>query len=245
MKIIRLSIIFICVCFILLFVGGIIAFLIAFLENRMELKGVLFFIAFCLAIIGLSLWGLIHQIKMMKQKKIVQPIEYTDKLNISFKSQILYKEYRDLMLELSFKRPVYIILAAFIVFCGLSFFLNDHVTLNGVIKNPTGVIIFVIILLIIPLLTLRQVKNVYQTNKIFHEQLNYTLDNDAVHLKSETIDSTILWTRFHKIKETKNFFLLYSDKIVANLLPKKEFEDKEIESFRKLAKSLTLITEGF
>ena len=53
----------------LLFVAGIVAILIAFLENRMELSGFLFMSGFCLAVVGLSLWGVILQIKKIKREK--------------------------------------------------------------------------------------------------------------------------------------------------------------------------------
>jgi len=114
----------------------------------------------------------------MKRGKHAKPIEYTDELNIQFECQISYKDYRNLMFELTFKKPIYIILTIIIItfmFSGLFIFLRDDTTLN-----PTSIVIIAIWLFIFPFLILRQAKNTYKMNKIFHEQLNYTLNNNAV-----------------------------------------------------------------
>ena len=92
-----------------------------------------------------------------------------------------------------------------------------------------------------PILILRQTKKTYQTNKTFQEQLNYKLTNDSIHIKGETVDYVQKWTSFYKVKETKNFFMLYQGEGgVATLLNKKMFSDKELTDFRQFIQSLNL-----
>jgi len=167
-------------------------------------------------------------------------VEYTEELNIHFDSQISYKDYRNLILELSFKIWHYVILLVFFVFYSLLFFISD-VDIN--VKNIISLVVIMVIGILF--LRLKHAKNTYQTNKMFHEQLSYTLDNEAVHAKGKTIESTVLWTWYYKIKETKNFFLLYHDKTLATFLPKKAFKTGDIELFRKFVKSLNLKVEIF
>jgi hypothetical protein len=233
----RIFFILIFIFLILLSGCGIVAFLITFLENRFELKGFLFLIGFYLVVVGLSLWGLILQIKSIKKEKNTEIVEYTDELNIHFESQISYKDYRNFMLRSMTK--LYFIFFTFLCFI-------VYISLRDIRYDfATTIILTAIIFILILILVLRRTRNNYQTNKMFHEQINYTLDNTAIHSKNESIDSTVLWTRYYKIKETKNFFLLYPDKTVVSLLPKKAFKAEELEAFRKFAKSLPLRVEVF
>jgi hypothetical protein len=190
-------------------------------------------------VITLLVYGLRYGLKKIQKNKYSKPIEYLAELNIHFTSQISYKDYKSLMLELSFKKPVYFVLIGIIILLALSLLANDHITSNSYIIIT--VLIFGVIF--IPIATIRQIKRMYQTNQIFHEQLKYSLDNNSIHIKGNTIDSTVLWTRFYKIKETKRFFMLYSGENIATLLEKKMFPEKAINEFREFIKSLSLIKE--
>jgi hypothetical protein len=105
------------------------------------------------------------------------------------------------------------------------------------------IFIFLGILLTIPILTLLEIKKLYQTNKIFQGELNYYLNNESIHIKGETVDSIQKWSHFYKIKETSNFFMLYHGKTVATLLDKKMFSDSELEKFKRFIKSINIILE--
>jgi len=227
----------------LLFGAGIVAILIALLENRMELNGFLFMSGFCLAVVGLSLWGVILQIKKIKKDKRTEFVEYTEELNICFETQMSYKDYICLTLGLSFKKPRFIIILIWVVFSCLSLFLLNDDPVNEAMKNPVWIFVLAGIVYIPISIRNNRITNEYLTNKTFQEQLSYTLDNRGIHLKSETIDTTVLWTQYYKIKETKNFFLLYPGKSVATLLPKKAFKAEEIAAFRRFAKSLDMEVE--
>ena len=152
------------IAFMLLFGAGIVAFLIALLENRMELNVFLFMSGFCLAVVGLSLWGVILQIKKIKKDKRTEIVEYTEELNICFESQISYKDYRNFMLWSI--TTLYLILFPCLCFFVYKFSQNDVVY---------TIIFTSIILFCILFLHIRQAKNRYQTNKMFHETITYTL----------------------------------------------------------------------
>ena len=95
-------------------------------------------------------------------------------------------------------------------------------------------------ILLSPILTLVQTKKLYQTNRVFQEQLKYTLTNDSIHTKGKTFDSTQKWTGFYKIQETKSFFMLYQSERVATLLDKKMFSDNELNEFKQFIQSLNI-----
>jgi hypothetical protein len=72
----------------------------------------------------------------------------------------------------------------------------------------------------------------------------YILTNDAIQIFGESANSTQKWNNFIKIKETKNFFLLYQNKAIATLIDKWKMNDQEVVSFRKFTQSLDLKKEG-
>jgi hypothetical protein len=188
-------------------------------------------------VITLLVYGLRYGLKIIQKDKYSEPIEYLAELNIHFTSQISYKDYKPLVLELSLKKPVYFVLIGLIILLALPLLVNDQ-------TNPYIIIIVLILgVIFIPIVTIRQIKRMYQTNHVFHEPLKYSLDNNSIHVKGNTIDSTSLWTRFYKIKETKRFFILYSGENIATLLEKKMFPEKAINEFREFIKSLSLIKE--
>ena len=103
----------------------------------------------------------------------------------------------------------------------------NKVTLMGYVKET-------------PILTLFQIKSLYNTNTIFHKKLNYKIDNESITIKGDTIDSVQKWQHFYKIRETKNFFVLNHGKMVATLLDKKMFSDNQIDIFKRFLKSLAI-----
>ena len=98
-------------------------------------------------------------------------------------------------------------------------------------------------LFLIPIITIYQTKKIYNTSKIFHENVYYCLNNNIVKIKGDTFDSEIRWTHYYKMKETRNFFVLYQGNMVANLLHKKFMNLNDIDEFRLFIRSLKLIRE--
>ena len=96
------------------------------------------------------------------------------------------------------------------------------------------------IFILLPVLTVIQIKKLYKTNKIFQEQLDYCITNDSINIKGNTIDSTQKWTHFYQVRVTKNFFMFYQGKMVATLLDKKMFSENELREFNKFIKSLNV-----
>src|ERR1043165_9557695 len=56
-----------------------------------------------------SILGIRYGIKRIKNQKVVERIPYHEKLEINFTGQINYKNYRNLMFALNFKKPFYFV----------------------------------------------------------------------------------------------------------------------------------------
>ena len=176
----------------------------------------------------------------MKRNLENQTIEYSERLNLNFSGQISYKDYRNTLLELTYKKPI---IRVFTIILCLVMFMFVFMFISGITNDIFLLLLFVFFAIFYPLLLVRSAKRLYKQNKLFYEKLAYHLDNEKVTITGETVNSTYNWCRLFKIKETRTFFLLYHDSIVANFLDKKMFSDEEIVEFRKFINSLDVKKE--
>lgn len=208
-------------------------------ELQMSIKEILTSSVGFLIVISLLIIGLKNGIKKLKKEKVVETIDYDGELKIDLTGQIEYIDYRNLILGISFKKPIYIVVLGILLLFSLTFVVNRENMMNQLDSNY---FIFIIIgvFLLSPFFTLIQIKRLYNTNSIFKEELNYILTNDSIQIKGETVDSTQKWTHFYQIRETKKFFMFYHGKMIATLIDKKMFSENDLQEFQRFAKSLKL-----
>ena len=211
-------------------------------EVQMSSKEILTSVSGFLIVISLLIFGLINGLKKIKKDRVISIVDFTEKLEINLKGQISYKDYRNLTFGLSFKKPTFFVTFGILLLFSMTFFLNQNSVTTS--SFPYYLIfIFLVVFLLTPFLTLFQIKKLYQTNKIFQEQLDYYLNNESIHIKGETVDSIQKWSHFYKIKETTDFFMLYHGKMVATLLDKKMFSESDLSEFKRFIKSINVIRE--
>jgi hypothetical protein len=208
-------------------------------EVQMSIKEILTTTLGFLIVISLLIIGLKNGIKKIKKDKVIEIINYNKDLNIDLTGQIEYIDYRNLILGISFKKPIYLVVLGIILLFSLTFIVNKENMMNQLESNYF-IIIFIGIFLLSPLFTLIQIKRLYNTNSIFQVKLNYNLTNDSIHIKGDTVDSTQKWTHFYQIRETKKFFMFYHGKMVATLIDKKMFSENDLREFKEFTKSLNL-----
>ena len=208
-------------------------------DVQMSIKEILTSSVGFLIVISLLIIGLKNGIKKIEKDKVIETINFNKDLNIDLTGQIQYIDYRNLILGISFKKPIYLVFLGIMLLFSLTFIINRENMMN---QFDSNYFIFIIIgvFLLSPLFTLLQIKRLYNTNSIFKEKLNYNLTNDSIHIKGDTVDSIQKWTHFYQIKETKMFFLFYHGKMVATLIDKKMFSENELREFQEFIKSLKL-----
>jgi hypothetical protein len=194
-----------------------------------------------LVLLILSIYGFVNGLKkVMAQKKTVVP--YDKELNIQFKNQIEYKEYRNLIFGLSFKRPIILIMFGLILLNIINIFTKSNISyIYQDFIFP--MILCISVVLFIPLIVYYKTRQIYKSSELFHENINYSLDNNSVKMNGETFDSELKWTHFYKIKETKNFFMLYHGKTIATLLGKNSMNNVDVVEFKLFIKSLKMNQE--
>jgi fumarate reductase subunit D len=183
-------------------------------------------------VITLLILGLRNGLKRIKSKKKKEISDFKDSLEIEFKGQIKYSDYRNLMLNLRYNKPIYLLIFGILILLGLSIYVNEQE------KNNYFFFITIVVLILSPFLSLRQIKKTYYSNKLFQEKINYKINKNSIQIKSSTVDTILYWNHFQKIKETSSFFLLYQSEGLAILLDKKMFSQIEINKFNHFISSL-------
>ena len=203
--------------------------------SQMTTKEIISIAVSSIVVTILLIAGLRSGLKKIKKEKAIPIIDYTDVLDIKLTGKMSsYKDYRNLNLELAFKKPIWLTLLVSLTFLLVVDIINNNASTLIVLIVSIG------FLLLYPIFLLRQVKKNYKTNKIFQEQLNYQLTNDSIQIRGETFDSVQKWTGFYKIKETKVFFLFYRGEGAATFLDKRMFTDTELTNFKQFIRSLNI-----
>ena len=206
---------------------------------QMSAKEILTSIFGFLIVVSLLIIGLRNALKKIRKEKTIQLSSYDKQLDINLNGQIKYKDYRNLVLGLSFKKPIYLTVFGLLVLFTLTLWINKEnmTTQSNYIYFP---FIFIGLFLISPILTIRQIKKLYSSNKIFQEQLKYELTNDSIHITGETVNSFQKWSYFYQFRDTKNFFMFYQGNTIATLIDKKMFSKNDLNEFTGFISSLDI-----
>lgn len=190
---------------------------------------------------SLLVLGILKGIKLIKKNEPNEIIEFGGLLDIKYNGKIKFKDYRNLLFELTYKKPrFYFIFGAMAIFF-LLFLTSDNLYTDN---NIIFFFIFPAFLIGSPVFTYIQIKNLYEANKMLVGYFDYTITNDSIQVKGETADSTLKWANFIMIKETKKFFLLYQNTAIAMLIEKGNMNEQEVILFREFVQSLDVKKEG-
>jgi hypothetical protein len=189
----------------------------------------------------LFILGIVKGIKLIKKNELNKIIEFDGTITIKYNGKINFEDYRNLIFELTYKKPKFYYIFGAMAIYFVMFLTSDSLYENN---NIFFILIFPGFLIGSPLITYFQIKKLYHSNKMLVGNFDYILTNNAIQISSESANSTQKWDNFIMIKETKKFFLLYQNKAIATLIDKGKMNDQEVVSFRQFVQSLDLKKEG-
>lgn len=118
----------------------------------------------------------------------------------------------------------------FITGVGIFMFLGSLLTLFYDEQYGSGSTILVAFFIMswIPALTWFNARRNYSTNNRISEPIDYTIENESLTVKGESFTVTLTWDKLYRVSKTKNWVLIWQSKQVANLIPRKNFDDIQI-----------------
>ncbi|MBD3905687.1 YcxB family protein [Chryseobacterium sp. Ch-15] len=149
---------------------------------------------------------------------------------MTVKTHITFKDFLNFNIKNSFPRIIIFSLIILAIF-GLNFS-NAEYNTKEIFKSAS--VWFVAVFVFIIIRSYFRLKNAFHSNKKIQEEIIYTFTDEKVQTKGETFDSDFTWNTVHRVKETKDWFLIYQSKTTMNMVPKKYFSPSEIIELRNI-----------
>ena len=151
---------------------------------------------------------------------------------MTVKTYITFKEFLNFNIKSSLPR---IIIFSFIIliFLVLNLYNTENDTQN-ILQSAS--IWFAAVFVFIIIRSYFRLKNAFFSNKKIQEEIIYTFTDEKVQTKGETFEGDFAWNTVYKIKETKDWLLIYQSTTTMNMVPKKYFSDSQISELRNMIK---------
>ncbi|MDN4014511.1 YcxB family protein [Chryseobacterium gambrini] len=75
---------------------------------------------------------------------------------------------------------------------------------------------------------------VFSSNKKIQENITYIFTEEKIRTEGETFDAEFAWNTVYKVKENKEWFLIYQSAQTMNMVPKKYFTKEQITGLRRM-----------
>lgn len=149
---------------------------------------------------------------------------------MTVKTQITFKDF--LMFHLKSSLPRLIV---FLLILLVAFILKESAdgnTENNLLHSVP--LWFVILLGFMAIRSFFSIRFAFNTNRNIQERIDYTFTGENIHIRGETFEEDFTWSSVYKVKELKDWFLIYQNAQVMNMVPKKFFTREQVSEFRNL-----------
>ncbi len=156
--------------------------------------------------------------------------------SIQFTVNLEEKDVIDLMFYIARTRKNSIVLAiaCLLAFLLLLFYLVEY-SVAGIVNNMPLVIALVFCLIWVPVRYYIAGKSSFKRNQRLHETHHYEIDQNSIHIKGDSFESTFTWDKTAGVSENKNSFFIWQQKNIANIVPKRNLTVSDIDFLRQMA----------
>ena len=149
---------------------------------------------------------------------------------MTVETHITFKDFLNFNFKNSLPRLILFSLIILAVL-GLNFY-NTEVETKEIFRS--AIIWFAVLFVFIVFRSYFRLKNAFYSNKKIQEKIIYTFTEEKVQTKGETFDGDFSWNTIYRVKENKDWFLIYQSKTTMNMIPKKYFTKNQIQELRSL-----------
>jgi len=153
---------------------------------------------------------------------------------MELKYKISRDEYLKLMFIQTYRRPLSILVLIFGIYSFFQltkFFLFGNFTTRDLILPIYGVLFC---LIIFPAFIFIRSRNFYNSHKILGLETLTVIDKNGFSDSGEGFEAKILWENIYKIKELKDWILVYHNSTAYGFLPKRVLTKSQIQEFRDI-----------
>lgn len=103
---------------------------------------------------------------------------------------------------------------------------------------PASFWFFIFFLFLFPVLIYWGGVRAYKNNPRLSEKMTYTVDNMVVSIQGDSFNSTYSVDKIYKMKESKSYFYIFTQKHAANIIPKRDLKQTDIDFLNKLKNNI-------
>jgi hypothetical protein len=157
---------------------------------------------------------------------------------MKIKTKISFKEYRNLLFGLAYKKPVMKLVLSVdlaMILWILGYYLHFLPVPRPMIYQY---ITFVLITIVQPCMIYLTIKRNYDSSNHLREQLETEFTENGIKMQGESFYTEIKWEKIFRIEEEAKWFLIYQNNLSAILVPKRDFNKSQESEFRHLLKGI-------
>lgn len=125
----------------------------------------------------------------------------------------------------------------FLTGTGLFMFLAIGISFNDFDSFPWVPLLIAFFFTVgLPLQVYFNARRNYKSNGRINEPVTYELNEEHIELTGESFNSKLTWDKVYSVTENKDWVLIWQNRQVANVLPKRDFNDDELQTFKDLVK---------
>lgn len=147
------------------------------------------------------------------------------------KTQLTEKDFINATFVVSYNKPSMKIFTG-IMLLGLVFAIINAIFLSD--TTYQSFIVPALMLIAFPLITYFTAKKNFATNARISEMVEYIFGDKDLIMKGESFNSQVSWEKIYKVTQTKNWILIWQNKQFANLIPKRDIWDGQIEELKEI-----------
>ncbi|MDD3489913.1 MAG: YcxB family protein [Paludibacter sp.] len=80
-------------------------------------------------------------------------------------------------------------------------------------------------------------KKNYMSNGRISETIIYEFDYESILVTGESFNSRLTWDKVYSVTENKDWILIWQNRQSANVLPKRDFKNEELQLFKEIVNS--------
>ncbi len=95
-----------------------------------------------------------------------------------------------------------------------------------------------VLLVLVPWVSYGRIKRNFESSDRTKEHLEYTFDEQGMRVKGASFEAVSQWDMTYKVKENRWWFLIYQNRLMANVIVKEDLTEEEIKQLRTLVKNV-------
>lgn len=221
--------------------GGIINVIQFFNQSELEitLHSITVMLAILMVISAMLVYAMVLLIKAKRRDRAEKNKSlptFDGTLNIRYTGRISYADYRNLLLGITLKRPVFVFFIAVMIL--LAIVVLSDINAESDHSLTLYLLLFMVLYaVLLPVFSVIRTRQYYKSNVFFQTDTEYHITNDELATVNSTADSTVKWTRFYRVTESRDFLLLYYDRIMAVFIDKRQLTLAQVVDLKQFIES--------